>query len=121
MHVPLQQVAKALKIHPRTIMRYVTQSPNPDFDEDSNHEIDIDLLAFMLEVPNDQIEPFRRVMRGRDKAITPTELCAIYQITIRTFRNRTYPRLIDRHKFVRISLNEAGKYHIEHYVKEPRL
>lgn len=85
-YTTLEAAAKAIRVHPRTIVRALTGEHNTYWTEDINHNrYAIDDIAEAYDMnPND----LRRVLGGSDELITPDEAAKILGIRPRTFRDR---------------------------------
>ena len=86
----LNDAAEVFQAHPRTILRALTNTPNPYWTEDHNPSVTYEDLAVAYACHKDTL---RRVFEGRDSLLTPGQAAEELKIPPRTFRYRSYPSM----------------------------
>jgi hypothetical protein len=110
----LSDIAKALEVHPRTVLRAVLRRTNPYWTEDFDPHVDMIDVALSFDA-NPHV--LNRVMDGKDDLFTPAQaiqyLADTYgdHIVPRTLRNRDYPKAVKLGRIVRYSRIELSEYH----------
>lgn len=85
-NIPLAQAAEAFKVHPRTILRALSQQQNPYWTEDINDDpISIEKLA---EAYGTTVHFLNRVFDERDEILTVSEAALILGVSDRALRRR---------------------------------
>lgn len=112
----LSEIAKALAVHPRTVLRAVLRCDNPYWTEDFDPHVDmIDVALSFAANPH----VLTRVMDNKDELFTPAQALKFLEDTYgdhiveRTLRNRDYPKAVKLGRIVRYSRIELSAYHFE--------
>lgn len=117
---PVRDVAKAMNVHPRTILRAYMDQKNPSIGEDEkdNPSIDLTKLAPLFGTTPKVIE---EALKGRDYLYSQIDTAAKLDVNIRTFKNRKYPVAVRRGRIVRYSWHDTVGYHHKHHGKDDDL
>src|SRR5882672_8562796 len=95
----LNQFAKLLKVHPRTILRYITRERNPRWCPSFNPKFTFDQVADAMRV---EVERLILMTTGKDRIVTEPEARELVGgIQARTFLKRRYPALIRTNRMTR--------------------
>ena len=111
--IELNEVANILKIHPRTVLRALSNEVNTYWAIGYTENIDIDDISDVFGFDPVYI---RRAKKKRDEFFKPTEAADFIDVPSRTFRYRKYPALIRRGGIVRYSRKDVTTYHINTYL-----
>lgn len=109
--VTLDQVAEAVDVHPRTILRYVMNDRNTYWAEDHNPEFPLERVAKALGCRADIM---KHVLRGSDEFMKPDDAAEELGLPPRTFRHRGYTPAFRAGRVVRYS---RSKLINEHFAK----
>jgi hypothetical protein len=99
----LNDIAKALKVHPRTVCRAYTGVRNTYWSEDHNPELEIDKVAMAFGCPPHIL---RHALEGTDEFLSMKEAAQELGLKPRTFRWRNYTRTIRHGGVARYSRNK---------------
>jgi hypothetical protein len=99
-------VAKALVVHPRTLLRLTTGLPNPYWAPGYNPDIDIELLAACVGNGKASIDT---LIAGDDYALDVNEAAKLLRIKPMTFYAREVPPDWRVGRVKRYSLTRLGK------------
>ena len=96
----LNEAAALLQLHPRTVLRYITNDFNTYWTEDYDPNVKIETVASSF-----QCDPiyFTRTLNDRDAILTSKEAAAFLDLIPRTFRNHKYTPIIRQGHVVRYS------------------
>lgn len=91
MNVKLSKAAKALKVHPRTVLRTLTGDRNISYSDGDNQEIDMFRLCKAFDVKPVNM---KQVLEGRDEFLTSKEGADITKCSIRSFWNHEHTPVV---------------------------
>lgn len=107
----LNEIAGVLQIHPRTVLRHMTNDPNIYWTEDFNPSIKVSAVAESFQCDAVHIT---RALNDRDAIFTPKEAAKFLDLLPRTFRNHDYTPIIRQGHVVRYSRVALAN---EHYAQ----
>lgn len=118
----LTDISKALKIHPRTVLRAVSGKPNAYWAE--GYETEIALVDVAMAYDAD-LMMLQDVVLGDDELMKQDEavewLAQTYgddaRMSSRNFRYRGYPAAVRSSRVVRFSQIQLGDYHIKNFTR----
>lgn len=112
----LNQFAKLLKVHPRTIIRYMTRERNPRWCHSTNPKFTFDQIADAMRI---EVERLILLTTGKDRILTEAEAReAVGNLIPDTFRSHKYPALIRTTRMTRYSYHDLMNYHIQRWVRD---
>lgn len=106
--VSLNDVAEAVAVHPRTILRIVTGDRNTYWSADHNPGLDITKVAQALGCHD---KTLARVLRGSDDFLKPDAAASELGVPGRTFRYREYTPTIKVGRVVRFARSKLIDEH----------
>lgn len=120
---PLKEIAGALKIHPRSLLRALTGTPNPNY---VGHNPDIDLVEVAIAY-NVELDRLISIIKGYDELMTKKEAMAHIsflqnkEIDRNLFWLRGYPALIvgphkAQNRLLRFSKRDIVEYHADNII-----
>lgn len=105
---PVSDLAEALGVHPRTILRAITGNPTEYWVPSHNPRI---RLADVTRVYQISVEDLRGLLDGSDKALTPDAAAFVMDISKRTLRNtEDYVPLVIGAGFLRFSKTDCERW-----------
>lgn len=108
MKTTLNEAARLLQVHPRTILRAITRKPNPYWVPGHNDEIKVSDVARGFHVRQ---TPMEGVFVMEQPLLTPDEAAEMLGVAPRTFRSRSYPALIRKVQIVRYVKDAVLEHH----------
>ncbi len=105
----LSTAAKRFEVHPRTILRALSDSVNVYWNEDFNPKIDVTLLSNSYSM-NEKV--LLRVLYGKDSLLKPVAAAAEIKVPARTFRWRKYQAAARHGGIVRYSRSQIINEHL---------
>ena len=102
MEIQLNEMAKVLRCHPRTILRHIKKEPNPYWVPDYDTEISTKIFCDDAEL--------KSVLAGKDELLKPEESAKYLNINLRTFTYHRYEPTIRFGKIVRYSKNYLSQF-----------
>lgn len=115
MKIWLNDAAKLLRVHPRTILRAVQKEPNASWTPDFNPEMD---ESEILDAFNMKPKIWKRLKNNKDTLLTRQELLDFYDLTESTMKRRKYPAAARTIRLKRFSQIEVAYYHHLHFDKD---
>ena len=117
-NIELDEVAKILSVHARTVLRYINDDVNVYWAPGHNPTVSLDDVAEGFGEMSAIFTPIiDRVRRGKDAIMKPADIAGYLEVPLRTFRHRKYPPLIHCGSIVRYSRFDTVNYHIENFTK----
>jgi len=115
--ITLDDAASILAVHPRTILRAITNELNPYWAP--GHNPDIPLMDVLMAFAIEQ-DDFIAVLNGEDEVFKRKDACQFVSdkykpIKIRTFELRKYPPFFRFRSVVRYSRRMVESYHESHF------
>ena len=107
--VKLNTAADRFEVHPRTILRALSDQVNVYWNTDFNPHIDVNLLASAYSM---DARILVRVFQGRDSLLKPTEASRQLKVPPRTFRWRRYKAAARKGGIVRYSRSQVINEHL---------
>jgi hypothetical protein len=111
----LDEAAKVIGCHPRTVLRAMTGEPNPYWAEGHNPELSVETLAEAFDCG---LAVMKRCVDGRDEFLRPERACELLKVIPRTFRYRRYVPAIRKNRTVRYSELQIKKEQWEYFPDE---
>jgi len=110
----LADAASMLKVHPRTILRGVSDSGNPTYTPGDEHSkyVSAESVRQAYAVPS---RVWSRVIHGSDELLTRHEICEEFNINGNLFKKRRYPCHARRGKVLRYSRKNWIEHHLFYY------
>lgn len=109
----LEDVARAMKVHPRTVLRALEGKEGAYWKPGYNPDISIRHLAEKLDV---SLRSISRIVNVQDEALSAEQAADFLGMPGRTFRHRHYRPLVARKNFVRYSREDLSREHVERYI-----
>jgi hypothetical protein len=107
----LNEYSEALKLHPRTILRHLSGSPNPYWIP--GHDVDIPIVE-VTEVFGVDLKTLLKILKGRDSFLTQKEAIKFTGLKKATFRTRDYSAEIKMKKIVRYLYSKLVDQHMRY-------
>lgn len=107
--VRLKTAAEKFKVHPRTILRALSDEVNVFWGENFNPKIDVTLLANSYSMSE---KTLLRVLYARDTLLKPSEAASELKVRPRTFRWRKYRSAAHKGGIVRYSHSQIINEHL---------
>ncbi len=107
--IKLDDVAKLLKVHPRTVLRGVANKVNTYWAEDHNPEVGLGKVAKAF---GTDLKALIKALKDRDEFLTPAQAANFLDVPISTFRHRKYKAEIRRGNVVRYSRSDVINEHL---------
>lgn len=105
----LNKAAACFNVHPRTILRALSDKVNVYWNDDFNPNIDITVLANSYSM-NEKV--LLRVLAGRDVLLKPDQAAKELKVPPRTFRWRKYHAAARKGGIVRYSRSQIINEHL---------
>ncbi len=111
----LAEMAKVLKVHPRTILRRLyPDDPNPYWAPGFEDRVNCSQIEIVTAFGIPQ-KTLTRLIQGADILFNQGDAAEYLNVPIRTFRYRKYPAAIDQPGVVRYSRKQIANYNIYHH------
>lgn len=107
--VLLNTAAKKFEVHPRTILRALSDSVNVYWNDDFNPKIEVTSLAYAYSMNRTVLV---RVLCGKDTLLKPIAAAAEIKVPARTFRWRRYHAAARHGGIVRYSRSQVINEHL---------
>ncbi len=107
--VLLNTAARRFGVHPRTILRALSDATNVYWNEDFNPKLDVTLLANSYSM---QEKILLRVLYGKDLLMKPVDAASELKVPTRTFRWRKYQAAARHGGIVRYSRTQIVNEHL---------
>ncbi len=112
----LAEMARALKVHPRTILRRLyPDDPNPYWAPGFEDQVNCKQteVVTIFGIPEKILS---RIMQGKDELFNQESAAKYIDVPVRTFRYRKYPAAINQPGVVRYSRQQIARYNVRHHV-----
>lgn len=113
--VKLNTAAERFDVHPRTILRALSDEVNVYWNTDFDPFIDLTMLANSYSMSSRVLV---RVIQGRDRLLKPSEAAGELKVPPRTFRWRKYKAAARKGGIVRYSRSQIINEHLLRWDQE---
>jgi len=110
----LDDLARALSVHPRTVLRHVKNNVGAYWAKGYNPDVSVDDLVVNMGA---NIPALLRALDGTDELLNPKQAAEYLQVPLRTFSFRKYEAAVRIGKTVRYSSIDIANEHIDKYLK----